>query len=79
MHEEFAFWSFAQWKAALSDAGFHVLENPNAPAEGSRVYLNPWLVENRYQGKVALFSRQGDALVPLPFPPSNVVLVAEKR
>ena len=79
MHEEFVFWSFAQWKAALSDAGFHLLENPNAPAEGSRVYLNPWLVENRYQGKVALFSRQGDALVPLPFPPSNVVLVAEKR
>ena len=31
MHERFAFWSFAEWKAALADAGFAVLEDPNAP------------------------------------------------
>lgn len=79
MHEQFAFWEFAEWKQALLQAGFHLLENPNYPQQGSRVYLNNWLVENRYTGKVALFTRQADGqLTPLPFPPSNIILVGEK-
>lgn len=80
MYEQFAFWDFAEWKQALIQAGFQVLENPNHPQQGSRTYLNNWLVENRYKGKVALFTRQADGqLIPFPFPPSNIILVAEKR
>ena len=79
MNEEFAFWGFSRWKAALQQAGFHVIENPNAPAEGSRVYTNPWIVDNRYEGKVKLF-RQGEngRLRPLPYPPTNIVLIGVK-
>ena len=80
MHEEFAFWGFSDWKAALQSAGFHIIENPNEPETGSRVYTNPWIVENRWEGKVALYEMgQNGDLEPLPYPPTNIVLVGEKR
>lgn len=80
MHEEFAFWGFSQWKSALQAAGFSVVENPNEPERGSRVYTNPWIVENRWQGKVALYEMgENGRLLPLPYPPTNIVLVGEKR
>ena len=71
MHEEFAFWGFSDWQHALQRAGFQL-----DPA--SHVYTNPWIVANRWQGKVALFRRRGDELQPLPFPPTTVALVAVK-
>lgn len=76
MNEEFCFWSFIEWKAVLSEIGFHICENANHPAEGSRVYTNPWVVQNRYENHVGLLSVKGDTL---PWPPSNMVLVAEKQ
>ena len=79
MHEEFAFWGFSQWKAALHQAGFQVLENPNEPLQGSRVYTNPWIVENRYLGKAELFQQVGERLVPMPYPVTNIVLVGRKQ
>jgi hypothetical protein len=79
MQEVFAFWGFSEWKAALRSAGFHVIENPNEPETGSRVYTNPWIVENRWQGKVALYEMEKNGLSPLPYPPTNIVLVGEKR
>lgn len=80
MHEAFAFWDFAQWKAAVAAAGFTVLENPNEPARGSRVYTNPWIVQHRWEGKVKLYRRAADGrLHPLPWPPTNIVLVGEKQ
>lgn len=79
MNEEFAFWDFAEWKGALHAAGFRVVENPNDPERSSRVYTNPWIVQNRWEGKVALFRRHSDGLQPLPFPPTNIVLVGEKQ
>ena len=78
MQEAFAFWSFSEWKAALQEAGFRILENPNAPQLGSRVYTSSWIVENRWQRRVALFQKAGDRLRSLPFPPTNIVLVGEK-
>jgi hypothetical protein len=72
MHEAFCFWSFADWKAAVGAAGFRV-----HPA--SRAYTNPWLVENRYRGRVELFDPAADgAPAPLDFPVTNMVLVAER-
>jgi len=79
MHEQFCFWDFEAWKRELPAAGWTVIETPSEPEAGSRVYLNPWIVENRYLGKVELFSEHGGALVPEPYPPTNVVMVAERR
>jgi hypothetical protein len=76
MNEAFCFWSFTQWKQVLAETGFRITENPNAPNSGSRVYTNPWIVEQRYRGRVAILDagHGGD----LPFPPTNMVLAAEK-
>ncbi len=78
LNEEFAFWDFAQWKAALSDAGFRVVENPNEPASGSRQYSNPWIVENRFAGKIELFRRSAGGVERMPWPVTNMVLIGEK-
>ncbi len=79
MNEEFAFWDFSEWKNALSAAGFDVVEDPNAPKRGSRVYCNQWIVDNRYQGKARLYWKNDQGqLQPMPFPSTNLVLVGEK-
>lgn len=78
MHEQFAFWDFVEWKAALAEAGFRVVEDPNAPNRGSRIYTSAWIAGNRWQGRVALFRQRAGELQPLPFPPTNIVLVGEK-
>ncbi len=78
LNEEFAFWSFSEWKSALSEAGFAVLENPNQPDESSRAYANPWIIENRLKNKVGLFKIVGEKLEALPYPVTNMVLVGEK-
>jgi hypothetical protein len=71
MHETFCYWSFADWRAAVSHAGFRV-----HPA--SRAYVNPWLVENRYRGKADLFDLSDGKLVPREYPVTNMLLIAEK-
>lgn len=78
MHEEFAFWDFSQWKTALAAAGFRLVENPNAPDSGSRVYTSAWIVQNRWQGRVALYRKSYARLESFPYPPTNIVLVGEK-
>lgn len=78
MNEEFAFWSFDEWKSAIAQAGFHIVENPNAPEAGSRVYRSEWRVKNHFEGKVAFFRQEGDTLVPVEFPVTNMVLIGEK-
>jgi hypothetical protein len=78
LNEEFAFWDFREWKAELQAAGFHILENPNDPEKGSRVYVNPWIVAHRWEGKVELFRRTRDELTAVPYPVTNIVLVGEK-
>jgi len=75
MNEEFCFWSFSQWKSTLEDTGFHVLENVNDLAAGSRAYVNPWIVQNRYEGRALILNADG---AKMPWPPTNMVLVAEK-
>ncbi|MDB6110230.1 MAG: Methyltransferase type 12 [Pedosphaera sp.] len=75
MNEEFCFWDFSKWKKVLAEVGFQVFENPNQPSEGSRVYTNSWIVEHRLAGHVGLKDLNGNNL---PWPPTNMVLVAEK-
>lgn len=78
LNEEFAFWSFSEWKKALSDAGFAVIENPNNLIKSSRDYVNPWIIENRLKGKVELFKMEDGKLNALPYPVNNMILVGEK-
>jgi hypothetical protein len=72
MHETFCFWSFPRWCEALRDAGFRVLD-------GSHAFVNPWIATNRYEGKAALFTHSDGRLAPLEWPPTNMILVAERR
>lgn len=75
VQEEFAFWSFDEWKAALARAGFAVLENPNDPPAGSRAYASDWRITHQFQGKVAFYDEAGR---PLPYPVTNMVLIAAR-
>ncbi|MFH1072656.1 MAG: methyltransferase domain-containing protein [Nanoarchaeota archaeon] len=79
MNEEFAFWSFSEWKQALADTGFTVLENPNHPEQGSHVYTSKWIRKNRWEGKVELYKRAPNGLQKMEWPVTTMVLVGEKR
>jgi ubiquinone/menaquinone biosynthesis C-methylase UbiE len=68
MHEEFGFWSFADWERELIDAGF-------ALHPASHAYVNDWRVEHIFMGHVGLFDMDGK---PLAWPVTNMVLVGEK-
>lgn len=78
MNEEFAFWDFNEWKGALETAGFQIIENPNRPEAGSRVYVNPWIVGNRWVGKVEVYEMVDGVLKEMDYPVTNIVLVGEK-
>ena len=69
MHERFCFWSYSDWVKALKEAGFEV--------DGrSSVFTNPWIEENRFEGKAELFTEFGE---PLEYPPTNCILIARKK
>ena len=72
MHETFCYWSFADWRTAVERAGFRVLPASNA-------FANPWIVQNRYEGKARLFRKTAAGLEPLSWPVTNMLLVVEKR
>jgi hypothetical protein len=71
MHETFCYWTFADWCDAVRSHGFSV-------EPGSHAFVNPWIVQNRYAGKVELLREVDGKLQPLPWPVTNMVLVAEK-
>ena len=76
MNEEFCFWNFSKWKQVLTEIGFQIIENPNNETEGSRVYTNPWIVENRHAGHAEIFDLDGQNSL---WPPTNMVLIAERK
>lgn len=67
VHEEFGAHTLGGYRQMLERAGFE-----GVSATGS---VNPWIVENRYQGKVALFD---DAGRPLPWPHTNCVIAGTR-
>jgi len=77
MNEEFCFWGFARWRQVLQEAGFRLLEGSQQPSESSRSFVSPWIAEHRYQGHVRLLDPKNPAVM-LPYPPTNMVLAAEK-
>lgn len=78
MNEEFAFFSFSDWKKILQKIGFSIIENPNEALASSRVYTNDWVIDNRYKGKVELFRKQNGKLETITYPPTNMVIIARK-
>lgn len=72
MNEEFCVWPYRQWKAALSDAGFRVVESPTE----SRRYTNEWLAKNRFARRALVRDTQTGNV--LPWPATHMVLVAER-
>jgi len=75
MNEEFCFWSFTDWKRNLGACGFRILEGGLGEGPGSREYCNPWIVEHRWKPSLRITGPDG---TDLGYPPTNMVLVAEK-
>ncbi|GAA4340660.1 transferase [Flaviaesturariibacter amylovorans] len=71
LHETYCFWSFSEWKAALEEAGFRI--HPD-----SKAYTNDWIRAQRWEGKAALYAREGDDLQPLDFPVTTMLLIGVK-
>ncbi len=69
MHETFCFWSFEDWKQHLQAVGFAV-------GDGSMAFTNDWIVANRLKGRVTLYS---ESLVEMPYPVTNMILIAVKK
>jgi hypothetical protein len=72
MHETFCFWDFNEWRKILEQTGFKVLPDSHA-------YTNEWIVENRLKGKVELLEETAYGVIELPYPVTNMILVAEKQ
>jgi SAM-dependent methyltransferase len=68
VNEEYGVRTTDGWRDALERAGFAVVHLV--------AYVNPWIAEHRYRGKVALTD---GADCPLPWPATNFVAVGEKR
>jgi len=69
MAETFCFWSHAKWKQVFADAGLLVLVD-------SVAYAEPWLVQNRFTGRISISTPQNDSI---PWPPTNHLIVSEKK
>lgn len=72
MHETFCFWDFKEWTDVLEKTGFRILPD-------SHPYTNEWIVKNRLKGKVDLFEQVSDGVVELPYPVTNMILIAGKQ
>lgn len=71
MHETFCFWSLSEWRAAVEGVGFRVLPM-------SHTFANPWIVNNRYEGKARLLRRTVKGWEAEDWPVTTMVLGVEK-
>jgi hypothetical protein len=78
LNEEFAFWSFSEWKDALTTAGFKIIEDPNQADKISRVYTSEWIAKNSFKEKVELYTKTEKGLQRMDYPVTNMVLAGEK-
>lgn len=65
--EEYTYLSQSQFEEAFRSLGLRIVT--------SRPLWNPWIVQNRFEGKFHLSDLDGN---PLPFPPTNYLIVGEK-
>jgi SAM-dependent methyltransferase len=70
VNEEFGVFTLDEWRRELEALGCRILE--------AHSYLNPWILEHRYRGKVWLHADAGDHPgQAVPFPDTTAVIVAE--
>lgn len=67
VQEEYTYFTQEQFEAVFASLGMRLL--------ASTPLRNPWIVENRFEGKVALRSCDGE---PEEFPPTNYLIAAER-
>jgi SAM-dependent methyltransferase/nicotinamide mononucleotide adenylyltransferase len=67
VHEEYGVLTVGEWQAALARAGFVV--------RAIKAYVNEWIRQHRYEGRVRVTELDGTAF----WPATNVVVVGEKR
>ncbi len=65
--EEYTFWSQAEYEKALRASGLRIVVSVEL--------RNPWIVNNRFRGRFFLYDLQER---PLPYPPTNYLIVGEK-
>lgn len=65
--EEYTFWSQAEYEAALRDSGLRIIVSVEL--------RNPWIVNKRFRGHFFLYDLHER---PLPYPPTNYLIVGEK-
>lgn len=71
MHEEFGFYSFSKWQKLLKKMGYKILEN-------SKSFQSDYIIKNMYSPRAILLEQVDSGLIPLPYPPTNMILAAEK-
>ena len=67
LREEYAFWPLHRFAAVVEQAGARVIH--------AATIRNPWVVRNRFEGRAR---RMDERHRPLPWPPTNMVLVAQR-
>jgi hypothetical protein len=72
MHETFCFWDFNEWKQNLESVGFTI-------SPESKTYTNEWIVTNRLEGKVELYTNKNNTLTKIDYPVTNMTLIGERR
>ncbi len=71
-HETFCFWAYSDWVEALEKAGLSVRPE-------SKTYRNPWIVKKRVEESVQLYEMANDRLIPVEYPVTSMIIVAEKK
>ena len=70
VNEEFGVFTLQEWISELRGLGYRNVE--------ARSYLNPWILEHRYRGKVWLHQDEGARPgAEMPFPDTTAVIVGE--
>jgi len=68
--EQFGIWTLREYQHILLELGFFV--------SYAETYVLPYLLETHYRKDVDIFKLEGGQLVKAPYPPSTMILVAEK-
>jgi len=70
INEQFGYLTLLKYKKLLRDIGFKIIS--------AKSYRNPWIVKNRWKGKVKIYQKTKGGFTPLSYPDTNVVIVAKK-
>ncbi|MBI4991710.1 MAG: methyltransferase domain-containing protein [Candidatus Harrisonbacteria bacterium] len=71
VNEQFGYLTLKKYMKLLQKLGFKIIY--------TKAYLNPWILKNRWLGKVKLYRRTRHELKTIPYPNTNLVIIAEKQ